>query len=402
MIHLAAINFIEHYSLEEVEESILKDLAAIKELDKDKFNIEAFIKNNKLGIKDLDQLTLFVNSGLAIELARELQMLLPKEIIAKIKDLHWFVEKNHIEAADKLLQETPMHQLPLLLKMKSKVKTSAKGLTQHIIVRGTALRMALGFTAVGRDDKEEGMVEMLHRHMRRAMPNGEGEREIAKQTLEQFPDGWLEQEEKQYDRDLAAYKKYRKAISDSKSDEYPARRLLPAREEYRKHFEPSSESILETGKFGRTRLLSTMFQISSDEFFDDSPYGFNRDGINLNRCAGWLQRLEPENCKQEMAQGLRNSRALGKKSKKWAEILLPDALTGASSDSWVDAYHGVECYGIEQWIDHTFEYVSKRSLGELAAHFSEFYKSKDAKILSYVESARELLHKSAIHLPPVR
>lgn len=413
-----------------------------------------------------------------------------QRILAKIKTLHQYVEENKVEEVDKLLIGTPADLLPVLLKTKSTVVTSAKGLNNHIVVRGTALGMALGAEAVGRDgcdlclmpphshsetttlkklalysddnplspfrylinDKEwtiergnneaqlnsehfdrlkdmfgkpelynqnlnldhpalnevqrdayaallkitekrahtlfvneEGMVEMLDRHIRRAMPNEEGEHEIAKQILEQFPEGWEQEEEKQFEKDQAALTNIRQAISDSKTNDDP--KLKAAFEEFRKHLEPESKKIIETGKYGRAILLLTALELGNDKYF----YDWRKDDLYYDQVVGWPQRLEPTNCKQDMAQGLHNTRDNGKKSNHSLKytygdghFTLPDSSTGVGFDSWVDLYYGGARAARIRWV------------GPPRAGFSKLCANKDRSISALIAAARQLLKRSAV------
>ena len=72
-------------------------------------------------------------------------------VLTQIKKLHLYVEENKVEEADKLLQAAPAHLLPILLKTKGTIKTNAKGVNNNVIAEGTALMIALGSEAVGRD-----------------------------------------------------------------------------------------------------------------------------------------------------------------------------------------------------------------------------------------------------------
>lgn len=337
-----------------------------------------------------------------------------KELSVKVETLHRYVAQNNVQAANELLQHTPIDQLPFLLKEKSQVKTSAKGLSNHIVVRGTALSMALGFRAVKINENEEGMVEMLQRHLRRAMPGGEGELEIARQTLQQFPSRWQEEEKAQYSLDQSACMAFQKTVADSKSDEYPARRLKPAREVLRKHFEPNPEKVLETGYFGKTKLLAEIFRVSSEAFFDESYGGgyvstdsYNRNAIFCNRCIGWLQRLEPEARKQEMAQGLHNPLKHAHKPNyalKYTlgegNFVLTDSDKGIGFDSWVDVSHGAQFHGIARTQAHSITWweqvqITKDLLKGCAEDLLELCRRQDAAIESYIESAEKVLRQSA-------
>lgn len=368
-------------------------------------------------------------------------------ILAKIKRLHRYVLENNLEAADELLGATPEHLLPILLKTKSINTTSAKGVNNYVVVEGTALMMAIGAEAVGRDGcdlclvpshsqrentipkrlalysddnpdspfryvvegkewtiergngeeqlspdhfnklkamfknpflynknlnldslalneaqrdayaallkitekrkqtlfvNEEGMMELLERHIRRALPGDEGEREIVQQRLAQLPDGWEEKEEKEYIVDREVLLTYRQAIKNSVSNEDPA--LIAALERYRNHFEPEEKGIKRTGRYGKTHLLSEALEIGDKEYF----YDWRKDKLYYDTGVGSLQTLAQDNIRQDMAQGLRQTHELGKKSKRSLEYTYGDGhfvpsgtpRSGVGFDSWVDCYWG--------------------------------------------------------------
>jgi hypothetical protein len=416
-----------------------------------------------------------------------------QRILTKIKTLHQYVEENKVEEVHKLLEETPAELLPVLLTTKSVVVTSAKGLDNKIVVQGTALMMALGFEAVGRDGcdlclmqphsqqenttlkklslysddqplspfkylvdskeytiergnnegqlsaahfdrlkeifvkgelynqnlnldhpalnetqrdayaallkmteqrkhtlfvNEEGMVEMLHRHIKRAMPD-KGEEEIAKQTFKQLPEGWEKEEEDRYQEDLATLKKFRQAIKESKTNDDPE--LKAARQKYRERLEPESKKILQTGIYGRARLLSTALEIGDKEYF----YDWRKDDLYYDQGVSWPQRLEPTNCKQDMAQGLYYTRDLGKKSNRslkythgGGDFVLPDSDTGVGFDSWVDVYFG-------GWVGGS---MGRGALGAGdSPAFSKLCTSKDRSISAYYAAARQLLKRNTVH-----
>lgn len=364
-------------------------------------------------------------------------------ILAKIKKLHGYVVKNNLEAVDEFLNTTPQYLLPVLLKTKSINQTFAKGRNNHVIVEGSALMMAIGAKAVGRDGcdlclipshsprenttlkrlalysdnnpdsplryvvegkkftiergdgegqlspahftklkamfknpllynknlnldqpalneaqrdsyaallkitekrnhtlfvNEEGMMELLHRHIRRALPGDEGEHEIARQTLEQLPEGYEEKEDKQF----TALRTIRKAIADSTSNEDP--KLEAAFDAFINHFEPEAKGILRTGTYGKERELLAALEIGDEEYF----YDYRKDDLWYNKVVSWLERLQQDNVKHDIAQGLRSKLDLGKKSNCSLKYsygeghfdLSGTPRSGIGFDSWVDLYWG--------------------------------------------------------------
>lgn len=369
-------------------------------------------------------------------------------ILIKIKKLHGYVIKNNLHAVDEFLSAEPRELLPVLLKTKSINQTSAKGLNNHVIVEGTALGMAIGAKAVGRDGcdlcllsshfgrenttlkklalysdsnpdspfryvveekefnigcgygkgllapfyfpeikamfknpllyntnlnldhpalnksqraayaallriteerghtsfvKEEGMVELLQRHIRRALPGYEGEHEIARQTLEQFPEGWEEKEDKQFAADYEVLRTIRKALADSTSGEDP--KLEAALDAFRNYLEPEAKEILRTGTYGKERMLLAACEIGFDEFF----YNERKDEFWCEKIVGWLERLQQDNVKQDMAQGLRLKFYRGMKSNyslkyTWSDKyfdLSGEPRSGIGYDSWACVVSGI-------------------------------------------------------------
>ncbi len=349
-------------------------------------------------------------------------------MLAKIKKLHRYVIENNVEAVEQLLRETPDYLLPVLLKTKSINKTSAKGIRNHIMVEGTALRMALGAEATGREEgcdlrlipspfekenttlknlalysdddphspfyyffkdekiiiqrtnfknywespqenaahfdelkkmfrnpllchtnlnldhpnlteaqrdayaallqityyknkhtlfvKQKGMVSLLQEHLKRALPGEAGEQEIAKQTLDQFPEKYAEEEKAQYEADFKVLKDTQKIMLDLFLP-WNDPKIMTALDEFRKYFEPKEGDVLRTGKYGKNKLFLAALKFSEYENSfsrSDVLYGRAKDNLWLNQAVGWLQRLAQDNVKQDMSQGLMHTRCYGKKS----------------------------------------------------------------------------------------
>jgi len=107
------------------------------------------------------------------------------DVYLRLKPIHEdFLNKifsAKLKQAEKILLANPEFVFLLLT-----LKGSAKNSRGHTI-KGTPLQIAAAALDVGYHDGEEGMVEMLIRHMKK-LPNGESI--IAKQLKERFPDDY--------------------------------------------------------------------------------------------------------------------------------------------------------------------------------------------------------------------
>ncbi len=195
---------------------------------------------------------------------------------------------------------------------------------------------------------QEGMVELLKRHIRRAFPT-DGESIIATQTLEQFTEESEQREEKEYISDSKMLQQIKRAIKNASSPQ--DEKLITAFDEFIKHFEPKAGEILKVGRYGKNWILFDALQIGYNSYREFSPNNnnnFDKTSLWFINVIGWLQRLVQDHIKQIMAQGflsisMRNKKAIHSLifQKGAGSFLLPDMPgTGVGFDSWINLHIG--------------------------------------------------------------
>jgi hypothetical protein len=199
--------------------------------------------------------------------------------------------------------------------------------------------------------KEESMLELLERHLKRALPCQEAELEVAKQTVKQFPEGYEEIEEKIAVSDIDALREIRAAIAASTSDQDPA--LVAALLVFKTYLEPDGNNVLTTGKYHKTALLRAALDLGDKQAFNDQ----RQNNFYYNQVIGWLQRLMQNNIKQDMAQGLSEITEEGQKSRNSLVYLVGFRDVGRvftaedkhiGIDSWLNVGGGMGEAGYDQ------------------------------------------------------
>jgi len=175
---------------------------------------------------------------------------------SNLRQLLWFVARGKKRQAELLIS-----QYPELLFAEGPTTDYSfyyrDGQRYQRKLQGTALQIALGAEDVNLYANSgqllgEGMVEMLQRYLRK-LPDGEAE--IARQTLKQFPIGWEEQEEKEHAADLNALRRVRDAIKASSNNEEFQAAIL----EFKNHLAP--QEVITTGKHWNAKLLQAALEM---------------------------------------------------------------------------------------------------------------------------------------------
>ncbi|HSW71713.1 MAG TPA: hypothetical protein VLH77_07075, partial [Gammaproteobacteria bacterium] len=144
---------------------------------------------------------------------------------------------------------------------------------------------------------EEGMIEMLMRHLQK-LPDGE--KIIAEQTLKQFPEGWEEQEENRHQEDLEQLRIVRTALTAKGTSEDPdGSKYRAALLEFKKYLAP--KGVIREGKHWNARLLDAAFEMGHQEWYNDDQ---DKNDAFYNEIVGYLQTLAPANYAMAKAQGL--------------------------------------------------------------------------------------------------
>jgi hypothetical protein len=241
---------------------------------------------------------------------------------------------------------------------------------------------------------EDGMVEILQRHIRRALPNnGEGELEIAKQTCKQLTKEWHIEEEKRHAEDLKALHKVRQAISDSVSS--ADLELVAALQEYRSYLEP--KGIIKTGNHWNAKLYLAALKMGHDEFFKD----YRKDDLFYNQVVGYISRFAPKHVKQGMAQGFIGTILDGKKSNRSLEYnyvggsfhLAASSNIGIGFDSWVDCCFGGPRYDVGGWWGpedgrwqgwNVYQHHGQKLVNHALVSFSRYVEDKTKVMLDFM------------------
>lgn len=164
-------------------------------------------------------------------------------------------------------------------------------------IEGTPYRIALGAedVKVSKGKKEECMVEMLERYLRK-LTNGEFE--ILKQQAEQFSKGSKEAEEKKHEEDLAELKKITHAIEAANSDADCKKAL----DEFREYLRP--KNIIKSGKHFNVRMLAEAFKLYDKNYYHFGGSGCRKNNLYLQQVIGHIQRYLPACYAQVFCQGL--------------------------------------------------------------------------------------------------
>ncbi len=211
--------------------------------------------------------------------------------------------------------------------------------------KGTALQIALADKDFNLYDNNgnllgEGMVEMLQRHFKKLF---NGEAEMARQILEQFPPGWEEQEEIDHIKHLEALRKVRTAIAAASNDEEYSAAIL----EFQNALAP--QEGLKKGTQWDAKLLQAAFEMGYEEYYGTHP----KDLLFYTKIIGYLQTLAPANFAMAQVQGLKNLLEDGESFKRNLKFLIraehyPEQYYPFSSvvnfrigfDAWVNCYRG--------------------------------------------------------------
>jgi hypothetical protein len=192
--------------------------------------------------------------------------------------------------AEKILKDYPqMTQELLTTKLKVKDYSGRK-------IFGTALQLALGAEDVRYHEDEICMVEMLTPYIK-SLPDGE--KIMAEQIAEQFPEGYEELEAQRVKEDDAAVTRMFDAIgaSDNPAD------WEAALQEFHRYLKP--KGVIKTGKHFNEKMQEKAYELYDAKYKDfgndwDSP----KNLFAWRRVCGGIQRYHPACLAQAESQGL--------------------------------------------------------------------------------------------------
>jgi hypothetical protein len=192
--------------------------------------------------------------------------------------------------AKKILEDHPQMMLELLTtKLKVKDYSGRK-------IFGTALQLALGAEDVRYHEDEICMVEMLTPYIK-SLPDGE--KLMAAQIAEQFPEGYEEQEQQRIRADEAALIKVLDAIGRSNNDA----ECEPALQEFDNYLKP--KGIIRTGKHFNEKLQEMAYELY-DKRYDEfgGSWDSRKNLLTWRRVNGRIQRNYTACLAQAASQGL--------------------------------------------------------------------------------------------------
>src|SRR3990167_5592697 len=202
--------------------------------------------------------------------------------------LQHIVYGEQAEAEQLLKNNRDLHHL--LLTSEAKVEDYSGR-----IIKGTALRIALGAEDVHYHENEICMVEMLVPYIN-SLPNGE--EEMAKQIAEQFPDGYEEQERQRIQADEAALRAVVEAIGASENDA----NCDAALQTFYDYLKPIG--VIKTGKHFYTQLLETAFALYDQKYDEFGGWDSRKNNMFWRKVIGHIQRYLPACYAQAFCQGL--------------------------------------------------------------------------------------------------
>lgn len=197
---------------------------------------------------------------------------------------------RHVIKGEQTEAEDIIKQNPFLLLEKGKV-IDYSGRK----IYGTALQMALGAEDVRHHEDEECMVEMIQKYLKN-LQNGESI--IAKQTKDQFPEGWQKLEKERAKRDSEALRKVIQAIANAG----PNDNCEEALQIFREYLKP--KGIIKAGKHFNALLLLEAFELYNKNYTNFCGVGGYKNALFWSKVIGYIQRYCPSCYAQVFCQGI--------------------------------------------------------------------------------------------------
>lgn len=228
--------------------------------------------------------------------------------------------------------------------------------------------------------KEEGMREMLERHIRKCLPK-DGEQVIAKEWCKRLKEGWRERKAKKLEEELTVLRTVRKAIANSMM----SADCEEAIQKFIKFIAP--KGIIEEGFQWNKELLDAAFEIGDKEYFEEG----RKDNLFYDRIIGSIQNIATDNAAMAQAQGLSPQQDEGEKLKRSLKFRHGDGSYFLREvDSWVDCYGGMARRG-----------THLGGLAVAASLFQNVCASKNRSIAATYAAARQSLEAAVLVLSNV-
>jgi hypothetical protein len=228
--------------------------------------------------------------------------------------------------------------------------------------------------------KEEGMREMLERHIRKCLPI-DGEQVIANEWCKRLKDGWQERKAEKLQKELTALKTVRKAIANSRTNADCEKAI----QTFINLIAP--KGIIEEGFQWNKEVLDAAFELGYKEYFGES----RKDDLFYDRIIGSIQDTAPDNAAMAQAQGLSYQQDEGEKFKRSLKFRYGDgSYFVRGSDSWVDCYYG-------HWVGRR----DVHACGVARGVHSKLCASKNSSIAATYAAARQSLEAAVLVLSNV-
>jgi hypothetical protein len=212
---------------------------------------------------------------------------------------------QHVVRGELAAAEAMIQQNPALLLCEDELDTYAADLDMnHVRVRGTAFRLALGAEDAKYHPEETGMVDMIAYYLDTYYP---GEKQ--KQYKAQFPADDEKHERERNEWDIAALNTVVVAIDgasddvcelvlnpDEKAipaDNEEAQQLLAALNAFRAHLSPKDKRPIRTGKHFNMQLLIEALELYDNEARYNARGGFDssKNNLLLRKVIGYIERF---------------------------------------------------------------------------------------------------------------
>lgn len=229
----------------------------------------------------------------------------------KLQKLLQHVARGEQAEAETLLKDN-IAILSFLLGTTGIVTTYAKGLKEHVVVEGTAYRIALGAEDVKFQEDEECMVEMLARYIK-MLP--ESEALLDKQYQDQFPVGYEQEKKEKNEKDITALRAVIQAIANADpNDDCEAAFTV-----FRNYLEPKCP--IKYGKHFNAELLAEAFRLYDKNY---KSFGNSMDNAKNILCCrkviGYIQRFLPACYAQAFCGGFYDIAKVGHKLRRSLEF----------------------------------------------------------------------------------
>ncbi|OGT36224.1 MAG: hypothetical protein A3F11_06685 [Gammaproteobacteria bacterium RIFCSPHIGHO2_12_FULL_37_14] len=161
-------------------------------------------------------------------------------------------------------------------------------------IEGTVYRVALGAKDISINQGEE-MVEMITRYL---MQLPEGEKELARQYAEQFPEAYKAQEEKRRKRDSAALEKVFAAIEKSNTN----KDCENAIEEFQCYLKKQTKKVITTGYHFNDQLFNEALRLYGYHYRQFDGCDSRKNHLAAIKVIGGIERYFPA-CLAQAARG---------------------------------------------------------------------------------------------------